>query len=58
MPERPVPRSVQKRATSPFGFNAILGLMGLAGILMRNTLILTEQIKETVLQAFRLSPRH
>ncbi len=30
----------------PFGFNAILGLMGLAGILMRNTLILTEQIKE------------
>ncbi len=30
----------------PFGFNAILGLTGLAGILMRNTLILTEQIKE------------
>ena len=30
----------------PFGFNAILGLIGLAGILMRNTLILTEQIKE------------
>src|ERR1044071_9292575 len=29
-----------------FGFNAILGLVGLAGILMRNTLILTEQIKE------------
>jgi multidrug efflux pump subunit AcrB len=29
-----------------FGFNAILGLIGLAGILMRNTLILTEQIKE------------
>jgi multidrug efflux pump subunit AcrB len=29
----------------PFGFNAILGLIGLAGILMRNTLILTEQIK-------------
>src|ERR671912_642199 len=27
----------------PFGFNAILGLIGLAGILMRNTLILTEQ---------------
>ena len=24
----------------PFGFNAILGLIGLAGILMRNTLIL------------------
>jgi multidrug efflux pump subunit AcrB len=30
----------------PFGFNAILGLIGLAGILMRNTLILTERIKE------------
>jgi multidrug efflux pump subunit AcrB len=30
----------------PFGFNAILGLIGLAGILMRNTLILTEQIAE------------
>ena len=29
----------------PFGFTAILGLIGLAGILMRNTLILTEQIK-------------
>ncbi|MEY9783847.1 efflux RND transporter permease subunit [Sinorhizobium fredii] len=32
----------------PFGFNAILGLIGLAGILMRNTLILTEQIKENM----------
>ena len=29
---------------SPFGFNAILGLIGLAGILMRNTLILVDQI--------------
>ena len=28
----------------PFGFNAILGLIGLAGILMRNTLILVDQI--------------
>ena len=28
----------------PFGFNAILGLIGLAGILMRNTLILVGQI--------------
>jgi multidrug efflux pump subunit AcrB len=27
----------------PFGFNAILGLIGLAGILMRNTLILTRR---------------
>jgi multidrug efflux pump subunit AcrB len=29
----------------PFGFNAILGLIGLAGILMRNTLILVGQIE-------------
>jgi multidrug efflux pump subunit AcrB len=29
----------------PFGFNAILGLIGLAGILMRNTLILLGQIQ-------------
>ncbi|WP_174243231.1 efflux RND transporter permease subunit, partial [Beijerinckia sp. L45] len=27
-----------------FGFNAILGLIGLSGILMRNTLILVDQI--------------
>nr|WP_295371338.1 efflux RND transporter permease subunit [uncultured Sphingosinicella sp.] len=31
--------------SQPFGFNAILGLIGLAGILMRNTLILVEQIR-------------
>lgn len=30
----------------PFGFNAILGLIALAGILMRNTLILIGQIEE------------
>ena len=30
----------------PFGFNAILGLIGLSGILMRNTLIFTDQIKQ------------
>jgi multidrug efflux pump subunit AcrB len=30
----------------PFGFDAILGLIGLAGIFIHNTLILTEQIKE------------
>jgi len=30
----------------PFGFNAILGLISLAGILMRNTLILIGQIQE------------
>ncbi|MBI1651364.1 efflux RND transporter permease subunit [Hyphomicrobium sulfonivorans] len=40
----------------PFGFNAILGLIGLAGILMRNTLILTEQIKEN--QASGLDDYH
>ncbi|MGF6178939.1 efflux RND transporter permease subunit [Ensifer sp. 4252] len=39
-----------------FGFNAILGLIGLAGILMRNTLILTEQIKEN--QAAGLDDYH
>ena len=30
----------------PFGFNAILGLIALAGILMRNTLILIGQIRD------------
>lgn len=30
----------------PFGFNAILGLIGLAGIIMRNTLILMGQIHD------------
>jgi multidrug efflux pump subunit AcrB len=40
----------------PFGFNAILGLIGLAGILMRNTLILTEQIQEN--QAAGLDDYH
>ncbi len=37
-----------------FGFNAILGLIGLAGILMRNTLILVDQIKHDL--ASGLSP--
>ena len=32
----------------PFGFVATLGLIGLAGILMRNTLILTGQINDNV----------
>ncbi len=32
----------------PFGFVALLGLIGLAGILMRNTLILTQQISDNV----------
>ena len=30
----------------PFGFTAILGILGLAGIIMRNTLILTDQIDQ------------
>lgn len=34
----------------PFGFNAILGLIGLAGILMRNTLILVDQIQHDIAQ--------
>ena len=42
----------------PFGFNAILGVIGLAGILMRNTLILTEQIKENLGRTGRLSRCH
>jgi multidrug efflux pump subunit AcrB len=40
----------------PFGFNAILGLIGLAGIIMRNTLILVGQIHTN--QAEGLDPYH
>jgi multidrug efflux pump subunit AcrB len=40
----------------PFGFNAILGLIALAGILMRNTLILIGQIKTN--QEEGLDPYH
>jgi multidrug efflux pump subunit AcrB len=40
----------------PFGFNAILGLIGLAGILMRNTLILIGQIHTNQQQG--LDPYH
>ena len=40
----------------PFGFNAILGLIGLAGILMRNTLILIGQIQTN--QQHGLDPYH
>ena len=40
----------------PFGFNAILGLIGLSGILMRNTLILIGQIHSN--QADGLDPYH
>lgn len=32
----------------PFGFVALLGLTGLAGILMRNTLILTQQVSDNL----------
>lgn len=38
----------------PFGFNAILGLIALAGILMRNTLILIGQIQDN--QKLGLTP--
>jgi multidrug efflux pump subunit AcrB len=41
--------------SQPFGFNAILGLIGLAGILMRNTLILLGQIDAD--QKAGMSPR-
>ncbi|MCQ8277637.1 efflux RND transporter permease subunit [Acetobacteraceae bacterium KSS8] len=40
----------------PFGFNAILGLIGLAGIIMRNTLILIAQIHDN--QRDGLDPFH
>jgi hypothetical protein len=30
---------------APFGFNALLGLIALAGMIMRNTVILIDQIK-------------
>jgi hypothetical protein len=40
----------------PFGFNAILGLIGLSGILMRNTLILIGQIHSN--QVDGLDPYH
>jgi multidrug efflux pump subunit AcrB len=40
----------------PFGFNAILGLIGLAGIIMRNTLILIGQIHTN--QQEGLDPYH
>jgi multidrug efflux pump subunit AcrB len=40
----------------PFGFNAILGLIGLSGILMRNTLILIGQIRTNLTEG--LDPYH
>lgn len=41
--------------SQPFGFVALLGLIGLAGILMRNTLILTQQIADNALEG--MAPR-
>jgi multidrug efflux pump subunit AcrB len=41
---------------APFGFNAILGLIGLAGILMRNTLILVGQIDEERARGLAIGP--
>jgi multidrug efflux pump subunit AcrB len=38
----------------PFGFNAILGLIGLAGIIMRNTLILVDQIDSEIARGLGL----
>lgn len=42
-------------ADRPFGFVALLGLIGLAGILMRNTLILTRQIEDNLGQGLERS---
>jgi len=41
--------------SQPFGFVALLGLIGLAGILMRNTLILTQQVADNALDG--MAPR-
>jgi multidrug efflux pump subunit AcrB len=40
----------------PFGFVALLGLTGLAGILMRNTLILTQQVSDNVAAGMAKQP--
>jgi multidrug efflux pump subunit AcrB len=40
----------------PFGFVALLGLTGLAGILMRNTLILTKQIDDNLASGMAPGP--
>ena len=37
----------------PFGFVALLGLIGLAGILMRNTLILTQQVSDNLKEGYK-----
>ncbi|MEH6566600.1 MAG: efflux RND transporter permease subunit [Halopseudomonas sp.] len=38
----------------PFGFNAILALIGIGGILMRNTLIFTDQIRQNQAQGMAM----
>ncbi len=40
----------------PFGFVALLGLTGLAGILMRNTLILTQQVNDNITEGMETLP--
>ncbi len=40
----------------PFGFVALLGLTGLAGILMRNTLILTQQVSDNIAEGMETLP--
>lgn len=42
-------------ADKPFGFVALLGLIGLAGILMRNTLILAKQIEDNLARGMEAS---
>ena len=42
-------------ADKPFGFVALLGLIGLAGILMRNTLILAKQVNDNRAQGMAAS---
>lgn len=40
---------------TPFGFVSLLGMLGLAGILMRNTLILAQQIQDNLAQDMGLN---
>jgi multidrug efflux pump subunit AcrB len=40
----------------PFGFVALLGLTGLAGILMRNTMILTQQVQDNLQEGIEALP--
>ncbi len=40
----------------PFGFVALLGLTGLAGILMRNTMILTQQVQDNLQEGMEALP--